>query len=100
MKAPKDLYVLWEEYIAGLEGNKPAWLFTPKERGRVKSIYCKRNVFWQKVSEHIRAGVRSFNVIDQIYHVYGQSLPVSRILQQMTRDKANGGHSDLAVGKI
>ena len=36
---PRDLYQLWNEYIIGLNNNKPAGQFTAQERGRWKHKY-------------------------------------------------------------
>jgi hypothetical protein len=33
---PRSLYILWQEYEVGIGGRKPARLFTPVERGKVK----------------------------------------------------------------
>lgn len=43
---PKDLLSLWYEFLHGLDGNKPAKDFTPRERGRRKTVYCHRKCFW------------------------------------------------------
>ena len=40
----KTLGFLWQEYVSGIKGYKPASKFTSNERGKVKITYCRRNV--------------------------------------------------------
>jgi hypothetical protein len=42
---PKNLLMLWQEYIHGLPGNKPAKDFTSAERGAVKYAYSRKKSF-------------------------------------------------------
>jgi hypothetical protein len=39
----RDLYILWDEYEHGLQGQKGAKDFKQLERGQVVSTYSKRN---------------------------------------------------------
>ena len=55
VKCPKTLNVLWQEWEFGLNGRKAAKDFTARERGNVRFTYHRRKVFWEKVSELIRA---------------------------------------------
>lgn len=96
-KAPKTLFVLWEEYQFGMTGNKPAKDFTSFERGACRSVYCRRKVFWDCVSKHVHAGFFAVTAITKILDAYGHSNTVSTILVQMVKDKANGGHVNLRV---
>jgi hypothetical protein len=93
--APNTLYDLWKEYTHGLNGNKPARDFTPKERGANKSLYCRRKVFWDSVNKQCNTGVSHRVAIGKIYAAYGIGLPVTKILLAMTKDKARGGHPNL-----
>ena len=47
MSCPRSLGVLWEEWQNGIAGSKPARLYNARERGRNKSRYCRRLVFWK-----------------------------------------------------
>ena len=49
-KSPKSLHDLWHEFQFGLNGSKPAREFTLQERGKNKSLYCQRKVFWDTIS--------------------------------------------------
>ena len=84
---PKTFTELWNEYKFGLENNKPAKSFTASERGKVRFKYCRRKVFWDKVSELVCAGHIAEVASDKVYQAYGQSLSVSTILAKMADDK-------------
>ena len=96
-KCPKTLHDLWKEYEFGFCGCKPAKDFTSNERGKDRYNYYRRNVFWSQVSLMIRAGYTAETACDKIYFVYGASLPVSKIIKLMIRDKKYGGHLALRV---
>ena len=74
---------------------KPVRLFTYHEHGRSKFVFSKRKVFWKKVSEMVRAGMLAEVAIDKIYKVYGEGQAVTKILREMQKDKARGGHPEL-----
>ena len=42
---PEDLYILWNEYEFGINGSKPAQMYTAVERGRNKYSYSRRKIF-------------------------------------------------------
>lgn len=88
--SPKNLYVLWTEYIEGIAGSKPAREFTPAERGKCKIKYCRRKAFWELVLTQIRLGQSADVAIDRIYSVYGTDLPVTTILNNIMKDRKNG----------
>jgi hypothetical protein len=94
---PRSLHVLWQEYEFGIGGRKAARLFTPAERGRVKYSYHRRKVVWDKMAELIRAGHTAQTAADLIYQAYGANTPTTRIINQMRRDRQNGGHPLLHV---
>jgi hypothetical protein len=96
-RCPKTLHDLWKEYEFGFSGCKPAKDFIANERGKDRYNYYRRNVFWTQVSLMIRAGYTSETACDKIYSVYGASLPVSKIIKLMIRDKKDGGHLALSV---
>jgi hypothetical protein len=88
--SPKNLYVLWTEYIEGIAGSKPARDFTPAERGKCKIKYCRRKAFWELVVTQIRVGISADVAIDQIYAVYGTDMPVTTILNKIMKDRKDG----------
>jgi len=95
-KNPKDLYILWKEYVEGIGGRKPARLFTPTKRGRVKSLYHCRKVVWDSISLQINAGITAHVAIDRIYQAYGANQSVTLIINSMMRDrKERGSHPNL-----
>ena len=96
-RGPKTLHDLWYEWEHGYAGKKAARLFTAEERGKVKHTFYKRNIFWQKCGEMIRASQMDAQVAcDKIYEVYGQNQSVTKILEAMKRDHIDrGGHPQL-----
>jgi len=97
-RGPKTLHALWEEWISGIGGMKPARLFTAAERGRVKHVFSKRKVFWDKISTMVQAGMLAETAIDKVYQVYGEGESVTSILKEMQKDrKARRGHPELQV---
>lgn len=92
---PKDLHVLWREYQFGLDGRKPARQFTSVEKGKVSSVYSKRNKVWKLIDGLIRRRNEDYRVIiDSIYAVYGH-ISVTDIIKKIQRDEKNGGHPNL-----
>ena len=96
-KSPKSLHDLWHEFQFGLNGSKPAREFTLQERGKNKSLYCRRKVFWDTISSLVRAGFTSEVAIDKVYQVYGRGTSVTTILIMMVRDRKTGGNPNLRV---
>ena len=92
VNCPANLYTLWNEYEVGVGGNKAAKEFTAKERGRVKSKYCRRKKFWLAMERLIAGGADSNTAIRRIYEVYGVNNKVSHVLKEMAGHEANGGH--------
>ena len=97
-RSPKTLFDLWHEYQFGLNGCKPAKDFTLDERGKVKSVYCRRKVFWDVITSLVNAGHTSEVAIDKVYACYGRGTSVTNILLNMVQDRKNGGHPNLRVG--
>ena len=93
VNCPNNFYTLWSEYEIGAGGNKAAKKFTAKERGRVKSKYCRRKKFWVAMERLIGAGADSNTAIRRIYEVYGNNSKVSYVLKEMAVHEANGGHA-------
>ena len=67
--SPKSLHTLWLEYQQEISGRKPAKLFTPGERGRVKHKYCMRKSFCELIIEMVQHGFTSQVAIDKVYKV-------------------------------
>lgn len=89
-KGPRTLFNLWQEFQFGLNGNKPARLFTSHERGQNRATYSLRKVFWDQVVLMVRGGLTSDAAIDRIYSVYGQNKSPTDILRKMRVDRKNG----------
>ena len=94
---PRQLHDLWLEYEVGFTGRKAAKDFTDKERGADKYRYYRRNLFWLKVGEMVRAGYTAERACDKIYQAYGANLSVTKIINAMIKDKPRGGHPGLRV---
>ena len=90
MPNPKSLFDLWDEYLNGVGGRKPARLFSETERGRVKYKYTRRKVVWDVVRKLVDLGHSSHRAIDMIYDVYGAQTSVTGIINRLRRDKKNG----------
>lgn len=73
-KCPRTLQLLWREFKSGLDGNKPAEMFTSNERNanrRMKQKYYRRNVVWSVIGRLVDAGWTSEAAIERIHTVYG-----------------------------
>ena len=97
-KCPKNLYVLWDEYESGSGGNKPARLFTPAERGRVKFKYSRRKIVWDVIENMCNRNVAADVAIDRIYaECGGQDTPVNSIIKRLREAKKSGGIANLHI---
>ena len=84
----KNLDLLWQEYMSGINGFKPASKFTSAERGKVKYRYCRRKVFWRAMTKLLSYGIDASVIIGRLENIYGNdSLSVSVILKNMRKDK-------------
>ena len=90
LKCPRDLWVLWREWEQGLGEGKPAKAFTHAERGANKFSFSRRKVFWDMVEDMVKRGNTSDVAIDRIYRVYGWNNSVTKILNEMRKDKRRG----------
>jgi len=95
--SPKNISVLWQEFMFGIAGRKPARTFSARERGQCKCTYNLRKLAWTKISELIRAGHTAQTAIDLIYDVYGRASGLSAILVRMRHDRRNGWPNELVV---
>ena len=87
MHSPRNLHVLWDEYVNGVGGNKPAKYFTRAERGRCKFKYSRRKHVWDMVDGMVRAGIPSRDAVDRIYTHYGPQLSPTAIINLIKGDK-------------
>ena len=69
-----------------MDGNKAAKDFTAAERGKIKTKYSARKVFWDKIAELVRAGHTSDRACDLVYQAYDHSTGVSEVLRRMAVD--------------
>jgi hypothetical protein len=98
MPHPKSLYDLWNEYLNGVGGRKPARLFSATERGRIKYKYTRRKVVWDLVRNLVNLGHTAERAIDMIYDAYGAQTNVSNIINRIRKDKMNGTLNPNLVG--
>ena len=90
MSRPKSCHDLWQDYMFGGPGRKPAKDFSPAERGRVKHLYSLRLPLCKKVAELVRGGVSATVACDEVYEAYGNRLPLTTILRK-TKAGARSG---------
>ena len=65
--------------------------FTSRERGNCRFTYSRRKVFWDKVSEMVRAGYTCHAAIDKIYDVY-RNASVTTIINLMKDGTSASAH--------
>jgi Fe-S cluster biosynthesis and repair protein YggX len=94
---PRNLLLLWQEYLYELECNKAAKNFTSVERGRVKFKFCRRKCFWEVMVKLCNAGSTDLSSIDKVNQAYSMKHSVSTILDMMMRDRKVGGHPNLSL---
>ena len=73
-RCPRTLFALWDEYVNGIGGNKPAREFTREERGlrRNKFKYCNRRIIWKCMERLIVRGNNTVaTAVQKISQVYG-----------------------------
>jgi hypothetical protein len=87
---PRNLHILWTEYIIGIGGRKPAMEFSHDERRRLKHKYCRRNVIWTIVDNLVQIGLLCDVAIDRIYGIYGSQMCVTKIINAIRKDIEQG----------
>ena len=96
-RCPRTLPILWDEYANGIDGNKPASLFTRRERGGSnKYKYSRRLIVWGCLKRLIRGGCTVGTACNRITAVYG-NVSVTKLINRMRHDERNGGHANLRV---
>ena len=84
----KTLFRLWNEYIVGINGNKPAKSFNQTERGLVRFKYCRRKKFWSTVEKLMRNGITSHEAITRLEIVYAcNNATMYQTLMRIGKDK-------------
>ena len=73
LRTIKTLFSLWNEYIVGINGNKPAKSFTQAERGLVRYKYSRRKKFWSAVEKLMDTGLTSHEAITRMEVVYARN---------------------------
>ena len=73
LRTIKTLFNLWNEYIVGINGNKPAKSFNSTERGLVRYKYCRRKKFWSAVEKLMETGLTSHEAITRMEVVYARN---------------------------
>jgi hypothetical protein len=96
---PRNLLLLWQDYLYGLEGNKAAKNFTSVERGRIKFKFCHRKCFWEVMVKLCNAGFTDLSSIDKVHQAHDMKILVSAILAMMQKDRKVGGHPNLSLLK-
>ena len=94
---PRTLFDLWAEYQYGIGRQKPAKDFTAAERGKVKYLYHHQKVVWDIIARLMHAGFTAEVAIDRIYSVYGCHQSVTKIINDMRRDRQQGRHPNLCL---
>lgn len=95
---PSSLVMLWDEYINGIDNNKPAEQFSRAEVNVNKAMavrYGRRNTFWKTMKRLVDQGHSHQVAINRIRNAYGWHSSVTQILKKMNADKKNGGHPNL-----
>jgi hypothetical protein len=90
---PKMLSVLWDEYVNGIGGRKPAKDFTDDQRGRVSAKYSQRKVFWDCMTRLLAHGLTKESAFQRLESIYPGSL--TNKLTALRRDENRGGHNRL-----
>jgi Transcriptional activator of glycolytic enzymes len=87
---PRPLYLIWEKWTTGLNGNKPASQVTREERGKDKHKFHRRKILWDAIGKLTQAGLSSQVAIDRIHALYGCNQSITRIIKRIKEDKKNG----------
>ena len=70
---------------SGMNINKAAMLFTKTQKGKDKSHYSKRLVFWGEIAEMVQIGWTSTCAIIKVIIHYGTNLFITCILRCILR---------------
>jgi hypothetical protein len=96
---PRTFAALWDEYVNGINGNKPARDITGPERtGRTRFVYYKRRAFWECMCRLLSNGLTQESAINRIRSVYERYGSLTKQLAAITKDENAGGHNRLFPG--
>ena len=88
---PRSLMELWREFQFGIDGRKAVQNFTVEERNRtqggIKQKYYQQRFVWNAIDHLIRSGMTAKAAIGKLRDVYGHNTSVTRIIEQIRRDK-------------
>ena len=93
----RSLGDLWLEYEIGLDGNKPAKLFTIAEKGMVSSLYSFRKIFWSVMEKLLQRGHTLESALGVFERVHGSSSSITTIIRELKKERLNGGCRVLRV---
>ena len=99
LRRPVDL---WNEYEYGLDGKKPAKLFTKHEKNRdtsTKRRYYRRKQIWDVMARQIAKGLSPEQAEAELYEVYGAKTSVTAMSDMIVNDRKKYGdvHPNLTV---
>jgi hypothetical protein len=90
----------WQEWMYGVDGNKPVKDFTAEERQQQKGTYYNRLPLWQLMTSLVRAKKEPSWVINKINELYGPVHSIRLVAKRIKDDVKNDTlHPDLKVGK-
>ena len=97
---PIIVHKIWNEWELGFGNRKEAKYFLIAERGNCNSAFHRRKVVWDTVGQMDRCGWNAAEACNNIYTVYGQQLSVTSMINQMRKDRKNGGNPALQTLNI
>ena len=89
------LHKIWNEWEFGIGNRKVAKDFLIAERGNCRYAFYRRKVVWDMVGQMVICGWNAAKSCNIIYTVYGQQSSVTSIINQMRKDRKNGGNPAL-----
>ena len=104
VKRPKDLFVLWDKWMYGIDGRKPAKSFTTAERNNtrdgLKQKYYRRAYIWQVQARLIDGGHSIISANAKISTITGAKNITGVINKLVDFNKIYGdrGHPELCNG--
>jgi hypothetical protein len=95
---PPTVYAMWDEWLFGIAGRKPAKDFSARERGACKGMFHKRFVIWRRIEMLVGKGIIARRAIDLLYVVYGPNVSVTDMSKRLNKDVVRGTlHHSLQV---
>eukprot|EP00536_Pseudo-nitzschia_multiseries_P007999 jgi/Psemu1/19281/gm1.19281_g len=91
---PRPLAVLWDEYVNGIGGRKPAREFSRHDLGVNRYKYTRRLVVWKVIQKLLDRGLNLATTISQIHSVY-ENVSMTLIINQLCKDEGRRGDNML-----